>query len=1472
MSKINAVRFINLNYNYDAIRVSDETMHFNGDSTLIKLDNGGGKSVLIQMMTAPFVQKRYRNVKDRPFSSYFTSSRPTFIMVEWLLDQKAGYVMTGMMVRRNQNPEDTNENELEIVNFISEYQEACLQDIYHLPVIEKTRDEITLKSFAVCRQLFDSYKRDRALRFYSYDMNNTAQSKQYFEKLMEFGINYREWQNIIRKVNEEESGLSKLFADCKDERGLIEKWFLDTIENKLNHDQSRIQEFRNILEKYIVSYQRNQTKIQQRDTILHFEREADRIREQSEMFLSATKKHSGKLNEIAFFIQELQALHAAAEQELVNEKAYIEELKDKIRKTDHERLSADFYKVQDQLDSLAGRIATLNEVLLQTEANRKDWEHTLHLLLLAEKQEQVDYAREEYQASVQALDICRKKGLDLEPERNYIGYLLRLYYDEMVEAMEMEIAEIDTSIADLTETRRKADAQVDELEQSIRKAEQEKGSLTSSVASYDQEEDRFYTRWKVELNRNLMGEYAAGYLQILADTLDSVLTEAGKSRSSKRRQLEKTDISIRKQEQLLARQDEARQKASVSLREAENILQQYEKELQYRRTVLQYLELREDVLFDKERILRCADSRIRELDTLIEKSGIEAEQIKAEIQNLTTGKTVEITPELRKMLESLGIHIVYGMEWMKKNGLSEQENLALVERHPFLPYALIMSENEYQRISSAALPVYTGAPIPIVTRETLAMDDFDESAAHESVLHVHFYMMFNRNLLNEERLAELVARKQRELEYKQEEIDRKRKENKEYLERRTRISDQVVSKDGYEGIKESITELKEQLQEIRTSYAATNADLADLRKAREDATTEIDNLTAKIKALNEEKTDLIPLMQAYERYLTQKEALAKCVQRLKSLDSEKKKIQERLKRLEEQVQLLRDKRSERVSEVNIKRTEAAVYQTYQETSAPKDFASELTADYAALIARYAAITENVSREVRELEAAQKKAASMFVKTEQELNRLVGKYQMQPEKWHGIHYSAAEADHAEATIDSLRKEYAAHTETKHSIEIEQAKLTKGLDHILDSMQRECGIQAAVPREDIHVVDYAGQKNILLNEKEQHEKESKEMEKRITIINSNLDTLSEYENVPVTSTVHFKDDFTRFSESDFRAFTGGLQREYRALDKEKAEQQNRLEKVIQQIMRMDDFKDEYFRRPLETFSSLSGDADQVLKQLDIVLRSYQDLMDKLMVDIAVVEQERKHVIAALNEYTAEIHAQMGKIDRNSSILVRGKPLKMLKISLPSWEENDNIYQRRIEDYVDGITSKGILLLEKGEAIHEFVGKRLTTKELYDSVIGIGNVHIQLYKIEAQRELSIPWNEVARNSGGEGFLSAFVILSSLLYYMRRDETDIFADRNEGKVLLMDNPFAQTNASHLLKPMMEVARKNNTQLICLTGLGGESIYNRFDNIYVLNLTAAALSNVQYLRGKHIAGNDPEIVSFARFVVTNGEQMELLF
>ena len=313
------------------------------------------------------------------------------------------------------------------------------------------------------------------------------------------------------------------------------------------------------------------------------------------------------------------------------------------------------------------------------------------------------------------------------------------------------------------------------------------------------------------------------------------------------------------------------------------------------------------------------------------------------------------------------------------------------------------------------------------------------------------------------------------------------------------------------------------------------------------------------------------------------------------------------------------------------------------------------------------------------------------------------------------------------------------------------------------------------------------------------------------------------------------------------------------------------MLNQIVRLDAFQADFYKKPLEAMIELSEDASQVLRQLSTTIQSYDNLMEKLEVDISMVEKEKSKIVELLEDYIKEVHQNLGKIDHNSTITIRERPVKMLKIQLPAWEENENLYQVRLQDMIDEVTLKGIEIFEKNENAQEYFGTRITTRNLYDTVVGIGNVQIRLYKIEEQREYPITWAEVAKNSGGEGFLSAFVILSSLLYYMRKDESDLFADRNEGKVLLMDNPFAQTNASHLLKPLMDMAKKTNTQLICLTGLGGESIYNRFDNIYVLNLIAASLRNgMQYLKADHLRGNEPETMVVSQIEVV--EQQELVF
>ena len=63
-----------------------------------------------------------------------------------------------------------------------------------------------------------------------------------------------------------------------------------------------------------------------------------------------------------------------------------------------------------------------------------------------------------------------------------------------------------------------------------------------------------------------------------------------------------------------------------------------------------------------------------------------------------------------------------------------------------------------------------------------------------------------------------------------------------------------------------------------------------------------------------------------------------------------------------------------------------------------------------------------------------------------------------------------------------------------------------------------------------------------------------------------------------------------------------------------------------------------------------ADRVLMQLTTTVQSYDSLMEKLEIDISVVEREKERIVELMEDYVLEIHRNLGKIDHNSTITIR------------------------------------------------------------------------------------------------------------------------------------------------------------------------------------------------------------------------------
>ncbi|WP_456105537.1 hypothetical protein [Phascolarctobacterium succinatutens] len=1474
MSKINAIRLVNVNYNHNSIHISDETLHFSGRSTLISLQNGGGKSVLVQLLTAPFVQKRYRNLNERSFASYFTTSKPSFIMVEWVLEDDAGYCLTGMMVRKSQNID--NEEELELINFISEYTEPCEQDINHLPVVESDKKELRIKSFNACHKMFDEYKKERINKFFCYDMNNSAQSRQYFAKLAEYGIDYREWQNIIKKINEEESGLSKLFAECKDEKGLVEKWFLDAVENKLNKGNNRMQEFRNILEKYIATYNENSNKIKQQEKLTAFQQEAAPILAFGNEYEASSSAVAVKLNKIYECLAELSRFAAKNETEIAICNAELEALGKQLVHLLHEEFSSKFYYAEDKKEALIVLKEDNEQQSSQLEEQSQLWERRRHILDCAEIQERLNEDVLELQRVEQRVAVSRKKNKDLEPEREYIGYLLKEYIEQELQKTRGHFQQEESDKKACLDLQKQAKQELSELISRLNELHTTQGRLQGLVQAYDDAEESYNKKWEhgaAGLQRNMLGEYEAGALKVMAEKLVADEQEASDRQKQQQQNLSGLKTAFSDLERSLQNCSKERGSKEQLLVERTQVKKQLDEQLAKRKTLLQYLQLDEIYLFDKGDIQKELSKKLWEMDEARTKLLNELNAVQKKYQGLQTGKILELSDELVQMLERLGINIVYGMEWLKNNKNSEELNLELVKQHPFLPYALIMTSKDIEILQRAEKNIYTSFPVPIILRESLAQAT--QTKVDNGVLKsadVNFFMLFNDNLLNEEKLQRLLAELKAELQKIEQELQQRKDEYDFYRTKYSELQDQSLSKESYERLKDELLSLQEAIAKLQKREEHLRAEKADNLLEQEKLSQDLIETGRLIEKLQLHQEALQQLTEKYQQYLLDNSQLYECSNALAKAENAKNSLDDKLEKLQNklewQIKILADL-SGNMKDLN---DELAQYAGYKQVPKPKNFADDIAQNVNTLKAYLKSIQEKLFGELRALEDNRANLAKKVQKVEQKLRDRANRFGLESKDWVNERYSEAKMQELDAKQKQLTQDKKKLGDARIVIEKRLTQVQGEQNNILRQMEEKCHAVEPLPKDEVVEKNFAEEKNMLQYKRTLKEGLQKSLGEQEQNIRENIVGLAEYSegatNVEWCESFNLED----FSQEELSSYTLSLRKEYKTAQVQEDEAKRKLEQALIRLRNVEAFQEDSYKKCIDMLQELTSDAQIFVKQLNAVLESYVRISEKLQVDIAIVKQEKEQIITQLEDYLKEVHKQLGYIDRNSSIQIRGHYVKMLKLQLPDWEESANIYHRSITDLVDTIAEKGLAKLSKGEPLAELLGKLLTTKELFDAVVGINNVHVQMFKVEAQREIQISWRDVARNSGGEGFLSAFVILSSLLYYMRRDDADVYADRNEGKVLMMDNPFAQTNAAHLLTPLMEMAAKNNTQLISFTGLGGESIYNCYDNIYVLNLISSKLSNISYLKSKHIAGNDGEFLSLARVEVIDEGQIDSLF
>ena len=1470
MSKISRIRILNLGYNHDTIKIDDETFDFGGESTLISLRNGGGKSVLVQMIMSQFVNKSFRDLGDRQFKSYFTSNRPTFIMTEWQLDNNITRFISGMMVRKNQK-EDNDAEELEMYTFTGSYSAACCYDIDNIPVVKQEENRRILKGFVECRNLLDNISKDKNGDFRLYDMGSSYGRRQYFATLRQYQINNKEWESIIRKVNQKESGLSELFSNSKDEKELVVNWFLRPIEDKLNQEKNRIDEFRKLTFQFIEQYRSNQSKIEKKSLVEKYFEDTKPLKDDIDRYVALYEDKCEYTAKMAAYVKKLNDTISDLTSGIEEKNNSLADIKNIINQIIYEKISYEIYHYYDSKEEVVSertqqeaeitRLSYVNDKLA-----RQKCVYDCNKLYLELKDIKTEKAEVE-----EKIDILLKDSENNRAEIEKIGHALYEHYSLAVKNSIQKNEINDNSISDTENALNKYINDKKDNEKIIRQKSTETGSLQNSVDSYNDAEEKFNTRFHCDIKRNILGLYEEGTLEVRKKEFDEEKQEESNRLSrlyKKKNELDiKTKMLSQEEVDIAGKLSDVKHEIS----DQNNLLMDYEQQKSYRLRVIKYAGLKESDIDRTDIIINSLANKLQELEIdkkklIMAQSGLEKQH-----EQLKEGKTIELPDNVINYCMQNDIRYVYGMEWLNKNSRKLDDKARLVENNPFIPYSVIMEKTAFERMRNIDEKLYTSFPIPIIIKEDLEKTTGTINGNITTYGNVHFFIMFNNRLLDKAELDKMLEEIQDRISNLTDKLQAKNNDIETYNKYRIGIEEQTFSMDAVASAKKKVSECNEEEAQLKQRQAQIRSEKDSISAEYEENNRSIRSSENIITNYNIRSDEFDKLCEKYKLYNMNLKSLIRLQNELKELENKNRSFDNEIATNRDELMNLKSKRAKLKEIIDSNKIKTEEFKIYKENNCTESDSNIVPEEYEA---KYYALTKVVSDSFDELNGRLKKLTVRVTTKEKDLAKKNYKH-IAEEEYKNIYCSEEQYDQLEEQIKKNGVSLNAAIESNDKLAGVLAGINKDIEYGFRRLNEQTGYKELLPKETIVDTEFDKRINLRKHDIGIIRKEIGNLEARKNELSGKLSGVSEYADVKIyviqdKMSEIFNDipDLMTIEKTELDRYQADMRRKLSSIKEQLSKEQNDISEMIRNIAGKNEYQDAYFKKTFESLLVQVGNPQNLSKQYAINRATYESQLEKLIIDLANIDSEQKNVEEMFLEYIKNVNANIAMVDKNSTINVRGRNIKMLRIQVPDWESEKEHYKIQLHEFFERVVRHGIETIENNKNLAEYIGSIISTKNLYDDVIGIGNIKIKLYKIEAEKEVPISWAEVSSNSGGEGFLSAFVILTCLLSCMRRDENDLFSTAEEGKVLIMDNPFAQTYSAHLLKPLMEMAKKTNTQLICLSGLGGDSIYNRFDNIYVLKLVDSNIrKGVQRVEGEHIKGEEVKKMVLSDFKT---EQMDL--
>ncbi|WP_099192693.1 coiled-coil domain-containing protein [Tepidibacter mesophilus] len=1447
MPLINKYKIINFKYGKGVDRLlSNRTMELYGDNLQVEAENTAGKTMSIQ--TAIQSVCPLSNVA-KPFSAIYTKKEPVYSLIEWILDDDKTLLLTGIGFERkagssNEQKKERKDDLYKYFTFIIEESAEIGINIENIPLLKNNANgNKVVQSLAsteeYIKNLQAKYGKSK-IHFF-----NSNGKKAYRERLGEYGISQSEWKEVIIKLNNnnKEGGLSEFVNEYNTGEKLIRDSILPLIESSLSNKgdgMAQIVVLKDQVRKCLNNIIEMKDKLADHKNYIYLNEFIGDIELKLQEILKLNEEERNIRDELASLYMYIRNKKKALEEKINFYK------KEEILKTQEKsqiKYEEDSYTYNSKNTEIEGLKVRLKNIArkISKESDDKDL-NTQYLNILKYKDKKSQIEEEE-------LDKVKKETEKNKKDKSYeeivkvlneLGSSIHFYLLEDIKEINVKLKENNDRDSEYKRKKEDLKNYKKKIEETLIDIE----SKNKSILEMQNKHEKVIENFK-EKNRDINKFISYSFFGEIIDfgnylnVIEKEAFEVNNTILSEEKEIEDKNKEISNISTEINRLSEKKQQVINKLEKLERRKEESDEILREYRKINEKFEINER-LEETSKLNISIKNVLLNLnlnkDNFIDKRN----ELRKQLDELENYKTINLDEEILGELDKKGIKPIEGIKYIINLPVDIEYKKNLILKNPLLPYSIIITNGEYEKLKNIQLKNKTKISIPILIRDKIEEGFFTISNNLTISNDVNILTSFDTSTLDpEKRISDIEKVKShiKIIKDKIEEIEYEYDELKDFMAK-TNV------------LKYTTNDLN--IDKEISEYKREKISLSNKIKSKEG---KIEKFNIKVKKLNSNKGNLFLEKNQYENKLNEIKKLeneyyiiAKNRSKLKDNENKIEKVtqiitstDEEIDQIESNINGLYKIKIVLKSDLKIQESEIDRFKMYESKNIVNLELKELKVKYK----RYS--EDSTAKEIKDLNEDIEKILKRIETYKKELSGFESKINIPNFEQIVIPYESEELDvklsSNDNKLEKLNNEREEIDKTISGIKGE-IKTIKG--NIFDNFDGKEPCDTSLikdfnfkeRRENIKKELKNIESNIKINNEEcsKLEQELRDLKKYkredAVIINQPQNVFNESRRLQnLLDTIKSDSNELKYNYNnmviDLREFN--------------IKNQNKYEKIIESLMIN---KDIY---------------EKQLRQVDIVLLVIREEISKVEKHSEQVENEKNLISRHVKDYVIDCIEEFKIINK----LGKHKGQQLFKIRLPKQEKIEN-----------SLHLVNILMDEIVEDMNlDDVDQKINTFYILNRIINIGTIPISIIKYEINRTDTIKWNSISNETtGGQRFCMSFIMTTLLLEYKRYDRNAIIdISKYKGKVLLMDNPFGETSQQDFLKEIFELAKKFRVQIISYSHITNASVRGMFNKIYLMTVekTTSNKEFVDISEIKKSKNEHKESVSMNKFNIRAIERVE---